>query len=100
VYTLTKRIIAPRDRNAKVLDQDALDLVQSDRMAGAVMHLGCARRLVVGDPLRTLDYTTVLKMGGNPGSPERVTTGRHRQYGCERSGQFPALRMSGRLAAI
>ena len=41
-------------------NQNPLDLVQTDGIAGAVIQLGRARRLVVRDLLRVFNCTTVL----------------------------------------
>jgi hypothetical protein len=58
-------------------------LVQPDRITGAVIELGRARRLAEGprermvrDLLRVLDCTTVLQVGGDAGSAEGVAAGR------------------------
>jgi len=40
-------------------------LVQADRIVGAVIKLGGARRLVIRNLLRALDCTTVLQAGGD-----------------------------------
>jgi hypothetical protein len=60
-----------------VLDQDALDLIRADGIAGAVVQLGRARRLVVGDlepaalcGLRMLDCITILQIGRGVRVPE------------------------------
>jgi hypothetical protein len=47
------------------LDQDALDLIQADGIIGAVIELGRARRLVVGDLLRMFYCTTILEVRGD-----------------------------------
>ena len=60
------------------LDQNPLDLIQADGVAGAVIQLGRARRFVVGDLLRMLEYTTVLQVRRNARSSERVAAGRVR----------------------
>jgi hypothetical protein len=56
-------------------DEDALDLLQTDSVAGAVIQVGRARRLVVGDlepaasrELRIPDCTTVCGLTHNPES--------------------------------
>jgi hypothetical protein len=41
-------------------DEDTLDLIQADRIVGAVIQLGRARRLVAGDLLRVLNFMPSL----------------------------------------
>ena len=62
------------------LNEDALDLIQADRIIGAVIQLGRARRLVVRDLLSVLNCTTILEVSGNARcSPERMAAGRRGQ---------------------
>jgi len=60
-------------------DKNPLDLIQADRIAGAVIELGGARRLMRRNLLCVFNCTTVLEVGGNARSPERVAAGRVRQ---------------------
>ena len=63
-----------------------IDLIQADGIAGAVIQLGCTRRLAVGplqrvvrDLLRMLNCTTILEVGGDARRAEGVAAGRLRQ---------------------
>jgi hypothetical protein len=49
-------------------------LIQADRIVGAVIQLGHARRFVVRDLLGMFNDTTILQVGGN--AKERVGSGR------------------------
>jgi hypothetical protein len=64
-----------------MLNTDALDLVQSDRVAGAVTQLGRARRLMVRDLLFVLNRTTILRRAGNRSGSEGMAAGRVRRSG-------------------
>ena len=55
-----------------LLDQDALDFIQTDCIVGSVIQLGRARRLVVGDVLGMLDCTTVLQVYRCAGGKQSV----------------------------
>ena len=63
------------------LDQNALDLIQTDGIVGALIQLGRAGRLVVRDLLRMLNGTTILQIGRNTGDPEGMAAGRGGQSG-------------------
>jgi hypothetical protein len=68
-------------------DQNPLDarnsgagsLIQADRIVGAVIQLGRARRLMIRNLLSVLDCTTILQVRRNAGSPEGMAAGRVRQ---------------------
>ena len=64
-------------------------LIQADRVerfdVGAIIELRRARRLMGRNLLHVLDCTTILQIGGDPGNPEGVTTGRVR---LRKSGPF------------
>jgi hypothetical protein len=62
-------------------DQNSLDLIQANGIIGAIIELRRARRLVICDLLRVLDYTTVLQISGDPGGSESVAAGRLGQSG-------------------
>jgi hypothetical protein len=51
-------------------DKNPLHPIQADGIAGAIIQLGRARRLVVGNLLRVLNCTTVLNIVGVAGSAE------------------------------
>lgn len=57
------------------LDCDALDLIEGNVVAGAVVELRCLRRFVVGDLLRMLQRAAVSPERGDAGGPERVVVG-------------------------
>jgi hypothetical protein len=54
-------------------NDDSLDLVQRDFVAGAVVELGRARRLVSGYRLGVLDRAAIIQVRGDSGGTERVT---------------------------
>ena len=64
----------PRQRS----DKNPFYLIQTDRIVGAVIELGRARRLVVRDLLGVLNCTTVLQVGRNASSSVSMAAGRHR----------------------
>ncbi len=71
----------PRVRKPQHMDQrqksdlDSPYLIQTDRIARAIIQLGRARRLMIGDLLRVLDCTIVLPVRGNA-----LQTGRAQQF--------------------
>jgi hypothetical protein len=56
-------------------DKDALNLIQADGIAGAVVELGRARRLMVRDLLSVLNCTPNLQVGRDASGPEGVAAG-------------------------
>src|SRR5919109_1598664 len=60
-------------------NQNPLDLVEGDGIAGAVVELGGARRLVRGDRLGVLNGAPVLEVGGDAGRPEPMAADARRQ---------------------
>jgi hypothetical protein len=73
VHVLAARIIAPIDYKVKALNEDALNLVRTDRIVSAVVKLRSARRFVVGDLLGVLDGAPVLQVSGDAGGAKRMT---------------------------
>ena len=65
-------IVACRKRH---LDEDALDLIQTDGIVGAVIQLGGARRLVGRNLLGAFNCTAILQISGDPGSLESMAAG-------------------------
>ena len=72
-------ISSPRVAQLEISDQNAFDarnsgagsLIQADRVIGAIVELGRARRLVVRDLLRIFDCTTILQVHRNASCPGR-----------------------------
>jgi len=57
------RFIIPKPRlvsSLRRLDQDTLDLIEADRIVGAIIELGRARGFVVGYLLSVFDCATIL----------------------------------------
>ena len=55
-----------------MLNRNALDLIQRDRIVGAVIELGGARALMCGHRLRVLESAAGLEVGGDAGRAEDV----------------------------
>src|ERR1700730_6442736 len=55
-----------------LLNRNALDLIQRDRIVGAVIELGGARALMCGHRLRVLESAAGLEVGGDAGRAENV----------------------------
>jgi len=53
-------------------NENPLNLIQADRIAGSVIQFGRARRLVVRDLLGMLNCTTILQVVGIAGSLEGI----------------------------
>src|ERR1700731_67638 len=77
---------ARRRVNHFFLDHDALDLIEADLIAPAIVELGRARRGVVGHRCGLLKRAAVLEIGRDPGRPEAVIA----EPGCDaRRGRAP-----------
>ena len=57
-------------RKAGSLNQYPFDLIERNLVLSAVVELGRARRLVVGDVLRGFERALVLQVPGDAGRPE------------------------------
>jgi len=53
-------------------DRDPLNLIEGERIAGAVVQLGGAGRFVRGNGLGVLDGAAVFQVGGDAGGAEGV----------------------------
>ena len=64
--------LRPGVAGVRALDDDALDLVDGDRVRRPVVELRRLRRRVPGDPLRVLERPSVRQVRRDPRRPERV----------------------------
>ena len=86
-------------RRACFSNCNPLDLVERDLVAGAVVELGRARRLVRRDLLRVLQRAAVLEVGGDAGGAEGVAADRGLDAGglCPPADHSPRVRLSERV---
>ena len=60
VNVLATPIIVQIDCALQTLNENPFDLIQPDDSVGAVIELGCARRLMIRDLVRVLNCTAAL----------------------------------------
>jgi hypothetical protein len=59
--------------NSALSDDNPLDLIESDLIAGPIIQFGCTRTLVRGHRLGIFEGAAGFKIGRDAGRPEGVT---------------------------